>query len=103
MLLRLLGYSLLCIALAGAAYDGARLIADKGALAFTSVIEYWQMLGPESLAATREAIEQISPYVWSPLLMAVLVLPGWLVAGGLGILVYMAGYRRPRPTLPDGI
>jgi hypothetical protein len=103
MLLRFSGYLLLCVALAAAAFDGTRMIADQGALAFTSVIQHWQTLRPQSLAAARDAVEHVNPYLWSPLLMTVLVLPAWLVAGGLGILLYMAGYRRPRPTLPDGI
>jgi len=103
MLLRTLGYLMLCIGLAAAAYDGTRMIADKGELAFTSVLTHWETLAPASLTSTREAIEGISAYLWSPLLMTVLVLPAWMVAGGLGIILYVAGYRRPRPALPDGI
>lgn len=103
MLLRFAGYLLLCVALAAAAFDGTRMIADKDGFAFTSGIHHWQTLHPASLAAAREAVEAVNPYLWSPLLMTVLVLPAWLVAGGLGIMLYMAGYRRPRPSLPDGI
>jgi hypothetical protein len=103
MLLRFFGYLLLAIALAAAAYDGTRMIADKGELSFTSVLQHWESLAPQSLSATRGAVEEISSYLWSPLLMAVLVLPAWMVSGGLGILIYIAGYRRPRPALPDGI
>jgi hypothetical protein len=103
MLLRFLGYLCLCLALAAAAFDGTRMIADKVDLASTSVIEHWQMIDAQSLAAAQGAVEQLNPYVWSPLLMTVLVLPTWMVAGGLGIFLYMAGYRRPRPSLPDGI
>ena len=103
MLLRMLGYLFLCVALAAAAFDGTRMIADKGELAFTSVLAHWQNLNPHSLDAAHAAIEGISPYLWSPLLMTVLVLPSWAVAAGLGIALYMAGYRRPRPNLPDAI
>jgi hypothetical protein len=103
MLLRMLGYLFLCIALAAAAYDGARLLADKGALTFTSVLDHWTLWHPISLEGARAAVEGISPWLWSPLLMTVLVLPAWAVAAGLGILLYLAGYRRPRPALPDGI
>jgi hypothetical protein len=103
MLLRTFGYLLLCIGLAAAAYDGTRMIADKGELSFTSVLAHWETLAPVSLASTRESVEAISTYLWSPLMMTVLVLPAWMVATGLGILVYVAGYRRPRPALPDGI
>jgi hypothetical protein len=103
MMLRLLGYGFLCVALAAAAYDGTRVLADKGALAFTSVLDHWMMWHPSSVEGARAAIEGINSYLWSPLLMTVLVLPAWAVAGGLGILLYLAGYRRPRPALPDGI
>jgi len=103
MLFRLLGYLSLCLALAAATYDGTRMLADQGELAFTSVLEHWQALHPDSLAGARGAVEQINPYLWSPLAMAILVLPAWMVAGGLGLLLYLAGYRRPRPALPEGI
>ena len=103
MVLRLAGYLFLCTALAAAAYDGARIIADKGALSFTSVIQHWETLNPHGLAAVRGAVEAVSPWLWSPILMSVLMLPAWIVAGGLGIALYLAGYRRPRPSLPDGI
>jgi hypothetical protein len=103
MALRFLGYVLLCLALAATAFDGARMLADKGELAFTSVFQHWQTLHPAGLAAAQQAVESVNPYLWSPLLMTVLVLPAWMVAGGLGIMLYMAGYRRPRPDLPDAI
>jgi hypothetical protein len=103
MLLRFFGYLLLCVALVAAAFDGARMLADKGELAFTSVLQHWQTLNPAGLAAMQQAVESINPYLWSPLLMTVLVLPAWMVAGGLGMAIYIAGYRRPRPDLPEGI
>jgi hypothetical protein len=103
MLLRMLGYIFLCVALAAAAYDGARMVADKGALAFSSVLDHWTMWHPASLDGARAAVEGINSYLWSPLLMTVLVLPAGAVAGGVGIALYLAGYRRPRPALPDGI
>ena len=103
MLLRFFGYVLLCVGLVSAAFDGARMLADRGELAFTSVLQHWQTLHPAGLAGAKQLVEGINPYLWSPLLMSVLVLPAWLVAGGLGIFIYMTGYRRPRPNLPEGI
>ena len=100
---KLLGYLFLCVALAAFVYDGTRILADQGALDFTSVLQHWQTLHPQNLERTRTSIEGVNPYLWSPLLMSVLVFPAWAVAGGLGIALYMLGYRRPRPTLPDGI
>ncbi len=103
MILRLIGYFFLCLAIAALAYDGTRMIADNGHLAFTSVEQHWQMLAPDRMEATRLFISGANPYLWSPLLMTVLVMPAWMVAGGLGTLLYLAGYRPPRPSIPDGI
>lgn len=103
MILRLIGYFLLCLAMAALAYDGIRMIADNGRLVFTSLEQHWLAISPASMDATREVIEQVSSYLWSPLFMAVLVLPAWMVAGGLGTLIYLAGYRPPAPSLPEGI
>jgi hypothetical protein len=103
MLLRFMGYSLLCVALAALAYDGTRMIADNGRIAVTSLEQYWLMLGPKSLAAALDAVEEASPYFGAPLFEAIAALPGWAVMGGLGALIYLAGYRPPRPSIPDGI
>ena len=103
MILRLLGYFFLCLALAALAYDGTRMIADNGRLAFTSLEQHWLNISPASMEAARAFAHQISVYLWSPALMSLLVLPAWVLAGGLGTLLYLAGYRRPRPAIPDGI
>jgi len=103
MTLRLTGYLFLCLAMAALAYDGMRIIADGGRLTFTSLEQHWNTLSPESMEAARAVIEQISIYLWSPLLMAILVLPAWIVAGGFGLLIYLAGYRPERSSIPDGI
>ena len=103
MILRLLGYVFLCLAMAALAYDGIRMIADNGRLAFTSLEQHWLNISPASMDAARALTEQASVYLWSPVLTSLLVLPAWVVAGGLGTLLYLAGYRRPRPAIPDGI
>ena len=103
MVLRLVGYFFLCIATAAVAYDGMRMIADSGRLAFTSVEQHWLTISPGSIEAAQQTVEQITPYLWNPLLMTVLVLPAWIAAGVLGVLIYLAGYQPPRPSIPDGI
>jgi hypothetical protein len=35
--------------------------------------------------------------------MTVLVLPAWMVLCAAGAFFYLAGYRPPRPSIPDGI
>lgn len=102
-MLRMIGYLLLCLAMAAVAYDGMRMIADNGRLVFTSMAEHWLAIAPQTMEAARAAVEQVSPYLWSPLISTILVFPAWMVVGGLGVLVYLAGYRPPRPSIPDGI
>lgn len=101
--LRLTGYLLLCLAMAAVAYDGMRMIADNGRLVFTSFEEHWLAIAPGSMEAARGAVEQVSSLLWSPLITTVLAFPAWMVIGGLGVLVYLSGYRPPRPAIPDGI
>lgn len=103
MILRLLGYFFLCLAMAALAYDGIRMIADNGRLAFTSLEQHWLNIAPASIDAARALVEAVSPYLWSPVVISFLVLPAWVLAGGLGTLLYLTGYKRPRPVLPDGI
>jgi hypothetical protein len=103
MILRLLGYFFLCLAMAAIAYDGMRMIADNGQFAFTSLKQHWMTINPGSVETARAAVEQISPYLWSPLITALLVLPAWMVLCAVGALIYLAGYRPPRPSIPDGI
>jgi hypothetical protein len=102
-MLRMFGYLLLCLAMAAIAYDGMRMIADNGRLVFTSMAEHWLTIAPHTMETARVSVEQVSPYLWSPLITAILAFPAWMVIGGLGVLVYLAGYRPPRPSIPDGI
>ena len=103
MISRFLGYFFLCFAVAALAYDGIRMIADNGRLAFTSLEQHWLNISPAGMETARTFAEQISPYLWSPLLMSFLVLPAWVLTCGLGTLLYLAGYSRPQPAIPDGI
>lgn len=103
MLLRFLGYVFLCLAVIALAYDGMRMIADNGQLAFTTIEMHWNTIHEASLQSAREAVQSIHPLLWSPLVTAILVLPAWVVAVGLATLCYLAGYTPPRSPIPDGI
>lgn len=103
MLLRFFGYVFLCLAVIALAYDGMRMIADNGQLAFTTLEMHWKTIDPDSLQRAREAVESIHPLLWSPLVSTILILPAWIVAVGLASLCYLAGYTPPRSPIPDGI
>lgn len=103
MLLRFFGYVFLCLAVMALAYDGMRMIADNGQLAFTTLEMHWGAIDPDGIQRAKEAVESIYPLLWSPLVTAILVLPAWIVAVGLATLCYLAGYTPPRSPIPDGI
>ena len=103
MILRLLGYFFLSVALAAIAYDGIYGLANHTSLTFASVHEHWTAISPGTLSQAKQAIEGVHAYLWSPLLMTILVLPAWFVTMGIGVLLYVAGYQPPRPALPEGI
>jgi hypothetical protein len=103
MLLRFFGYVFLCLAVVALAYDGMRMIADNGQLAFTTLQMHWMAIDPESMQDAREAVESVHSLLWSPLVTAILVVPAWIVAVGLATLCYLAGYTPPRSPIPDGI
>ncbi|MBX2805416.1 MAG: hypothetical protein KTR19_05555 [Hyphomicrobiales bacterium] len=85
------------------AYDGIRMIADNGQLAFTTLEMHWTAIDPDSLQLARESVESFHPLLWSPLIATILVLPAWCVALGLATIFYLSGYTPPRSPIPDGI
>jgi hypothetical protein len=103
MLLRFFGYVFLCLAVVALAYDGMRMIADNGQLAFTTLEMHWATIDPDGLQQAREIVESIHVLLWSPLVATILVFPAWIVAVGLASLSYLAGYTPPRSPIPDGI
>jgi len=97
LILRLLGVWLMLLAVVALTYDGTRVLADNGALVFTSLGEHWFAIHPPSLNATQAAIERhVAPFLWDPVMITLLLLPAWVVVGGLGALLYLLGYRRKR-------
>jgi hypothetical protein len=99
-LARFSGLWLLAGALVALVVDGARTIA-AAEMVTTPLMALWLHAGPASLEAMRLAVERsIHPWLWDPVLMAVLGLPGFAVMAGLGALLLWAGRKR-RPRLPE--
>jgi len=97
LVLRVLGVWLMLLAVVALVYDGTRMLADNGTLAFTSVGEHWYSIHPASLNAAQAGIERhVAPFLWDPVVTTILLLPAWLVVGGLGALFYLLGYRRKK-------
>lgn len=97
LLLRLIGVWLMLLAVVALVYDGTRILANNGAIVFTSLGEHWYSVHPASLNVSQAAIERhVAPFLWDPVITTILLLPAWIVVGGLGALFYLLGYRRKK-------
>jgi hypothetical protein len=95
LFLRVLGLALLAGAFAACVIDGARSIADEQ-WSFTQVgnAAYWAF--PNKFPLLEPLIKrQIHPLLWDPILLHILMLPTWAVAGVLGAGLFYLARRRP--------
>jgi len=75
--------------------DATPALNGTGSFAMTSILEYWQLLAPASLAAARTAIASTTfAWVWDPLATSVLELPAPVPFGVLAIVCGFFGRRR---------
>jgi len=97
LILRLIGLWLMLLAVVALVYDGTRILADDGRLVFTSLGEHWYSIDPASLNTAQAGIERhVAPFLWDPIISTILLTPAWIVAGMLGALIYLLGYRRKK-------
>ncbi len=92
-ILRSAGFLLLALAFSGLVVDGTRSIAAHRLLQF-SLGEIASWLAPVRTAAMLQGATQW-PDAAQRLLRGLLTVPGWAVAGVLGLLLFSAG----RPTV----
>ncbi len=94
-LLRLVARLLFIAAVVALAYDGTQTLAGGSGFVVTSLLEHWQTYAPQALAATKAAVAaRVHPDAWDGVVLRVLRLPTWLVAGTLGLLLSWLGRRR---------
>ncbi len=99
IIFRILGMWVLIAAVMALVVDGTKSLAANEIIT-TSFGELWRMLSPMSFQAAREAIEiNLSPFVWDPVITAVLMWPGWLLLLVLGWFLTWLGRPRHRTTL----
>ena len=99
ILVRLAGLFAIAGALIALVVDGTKTIAAS-TLTVTPLGQAWFTFDPQSLAAAQAAIAAhvevyVGDWVWNPLIEFLLTLPVWLVFGGLGALLVLAGKPRP--------
>lgn len=94
--LRLVSMVLLAIAVIMAVLDATRSIA-AGVVVMTPLASSWAALSRQSLAGFEALVTGSLPgFVWDPLLLWLLSLPGFAVFAGLALLFALAGRRRER-------
>ena len=97
--LRMLGSISLVIAIVALAYDGTKSYAE-GVLSMTRLGQHWFNFSPNSLGSLQILLERnVHPLLWDPVMVNILLAPAWLVLGTIGILLYMAGRRRPQTNV----
>ncbi|MEZ5839762.1 MAG: hypothetical protein R3D02_04830 [Hyphomicrobiales bacterium] len=95
-LIRVLGLWLLALSFVFLVVDGTRSIAD-GTPTFSALGELWYDFDPASLNLAQAAVERhLSPVVWDPVLQWLLMVPAWVVAGVIGVMLTYAGRKRHR-------
>lgn len=95
---RLLGLLLLAAAFAALVIDGTRSIAG-GMLSLTPLGQTMAWLMPEKFATLEPAVQHaVPPLLWDPVMVNLLLMPTWLVIGGLGIIVMLLTQKR-RPKI----
>ena len=93
-LVRLTALACLAVAFALLVVDGTRSLAGNEML-LTPLGQVAFDLWPEKMKLVQPGIEKnLHPLLWDPILLTLLKMPGWLILGALGTLLFYAGRRR---------
>ncbi len=92
--MRVLAYPLLLLAAVALITDVTRTASGDGGLVVTSLAEHWRAIAPAAFEAARAAVTRAGGWMWDPMILSVLRMPGWLALGGLGVLLGYVGRRR---------
>jgi hypothetical protein len=97
LILRFLGLLLLAAAFAALVVDGTRSVAG-GALSLAPFGQTMLWLMPGKFANLEAAMQHVlPPLLWDPVVIRLLKMPTWAVAGGLGlVLMLVTQKRRPK-------
>ena len=94
VLTRFLGLLLLAAAFAALVIDGTKSIASE-TLVVTPLAQIAAQVAPAKFPLLQGAIEsRFGHFAWKPITTTLLALPGWLIAGALGGLIFAATRRR---------
>ena len=98
ILVRFVGLMLLATGFAALVIDGTKSIASN-TIVLTSLGTTLAQLAPAKLSLLQAAIEKrFGPWAWDPAGLMFLALPDWVVAGGLGAVLFLLTRRRRVPV-----
>ena len=98
---RVIGWILIIAALAALVYDAVGWARGDG-FVMHAAGEVWYAVSPDTLNMLQAGIQRnVSPYLWDPVIVTVLLWPALLVLGVPGLLLVWLfrrrnGYRRRR-------
>ena len=96
---RLLGLSLLGLAVVFLGYDLVTGLSGAGLLGFNSLGDLWGRLSAASLNLVQAIVQRyLFPALWDPVLVTFLLLPAWLVFGVPGLLLTLSR-RKSAPAV----
>jgi hypothetical protein len=96
---RLLATAALAVAVIMAVLDATRSIAASSVVT-TSLLSSWSATSAGTLSALQGAITAHLPaFVWDPLMVSLLRLPGFVIFAALALIFYAVGRR---PGIPAG-
>ena len=97
--LRTLGSGFLLVALIALIFDIATALFGSGGFAVTALGNLWFTLHSSSLNGLQAGIQRfVSPYLWDPVISAVLQMPVWAAFGAIGLVFH--GLSRPAQQAP---
>ena len=95
-LCRLLSMILLAVAVIMVVLDATRSIA-AGTLVTTALGVSWGAVSPSTLGQARQlVVGNLPAFLWDPVVLGLLSLPGFVVFAALSLLLALAGRRRSR-------
>ena len=94
-LLRPIGYLFLAVAAVSFVTVVVTSVNGSGSGVMTSFGEQWGKLNPGGLNLVQAIVQRyLHPALWDPILVDILLLPGWLVFGAPGLLFFFLGGSR---------
>ncbi len=98
VLMRLTGYVLAAAGFFILILDGLKSIA-AGTFYFSRIADTWQAMHVSSLQALQVSLEKLSPFLWDPIVLTLLLTPSCLILLGLGGLALSLGRSHEGVTI----